>query len=171
MSSSTYEGWTKTQTITWEEYFDVRFKEAINMTKMFMKELGKEKVYKLTAQKTYEEGKEFGKEIMEGKKTLTSVEDLSLVFRELFSTPYFKASTDVEILDDSAESFNYNVSKCIWAHTFRKYDASELGYHMICFGDNGIAKGLSPNVKLVRTKTLMQGDNCCDFKWCWEEKE
>jgi hypothetical protein len=36
-------------------------------------------------------------------------------------------------------------------------------------GDYGIAEGISPNVTLKRTKTLMQGDGLCDFAWRLEE--
>ena len=164
--SSTPESWKEKHTVTWEEYFDTRFIEAMKLSKILRQELGEERAFELISKKAYEAETEFGKEI-KGDKPITTKEDLSNIFRKLLDTPYFKRSNKVEIHDNSDEGFNYTVHNCIWAHTFRKHDESELGYHMICHGDYGIANGLGKNVELRRNMTLMQGDPCCDFMWLW----
>jgi hypothetical protein len=153
--------------MTWEEYFDSRFIEAIKLGKLFVEEVGEERAYKIIAEKTFENETEFGKEI-KGNKTLNSKEDLSQIFKELFESTYFKNSNDIEILDNSEEGFNYIVHNCIWAHIFRKHEAADLGFHMICHGDYGIANGLGKHVDLRRTMTLMQGDAYCDMMWLWK---
>jgi hypothetical protein len=57
------------------------------------------------------------------------------------------------------------VSACLWAKTFRDAGASELGYASICFGDLALAKAFNPRMEFTRDKTLMQGDDCCHFKY------
>ena len=168
MSSEKYSGWKESHTMTWEEYFNSRFIEAIKLGKLLVEEVGEERAYKIIAEKTFENETEFGKEI-KGDKPLNSKEDLAQIFKEnIFDDPYFINSNDIEILDNSDEGFNYNVHNCIWAHVFRKHDAAGLGFHMICHGDYAIANGLGKNVELRRTKTLMQGDPYCDMMWLWK---
>jgi len=38
-----------------------------------------------------------------------------------------------------------------------------------CKPDFAAIKALHPSLRLERTKTLMQGDDCCDFKFIWED--
>ncbi|MBN2335230.1 L-2-amino-thiazoline-4-carboxylic acid hydrolase [Candidatus Bathyarchaeota archaeon] len=159
--------WDEKHSLSWEEYFDTRFLEAIKLGKLLIKEIGEEKAYRMIAENAYKTETEFGRELRVDK-ILGSAEDLAEIFRELLDTPYFKKSCTVEV-KDSIDGFSYDVTHCIWAHIFRKHDASELGYHMICHGDYGIANGLGEHVKLDRTKTLMLGEDCCDFRWVWHE--
>ena len=35
--------------------------------------------------------------------------------------------------------------------------------------DFAMAKAFHPNLKLVRTKSLMKGNDCCDSTYIWEE--
>jgi len=52
---------------------------------------------------------------------------------------------------------------------FKEMKATDLGYVLNCQPDFAYAKACHPNVKLKRTKTLMQGDNYCDHTFYWEE--
>ena len=40
---------------------------------------------------------------------------------------------------------------------------------IICCSDYAYCRGFNPKIKLTRTKTLMQGDDCCDFRWELED--
>ena len=41
-------------------------------------------------------------------------------------------------------------------------DSREWMYHLVCAADPHIAAGFNPKIGLRRTKTLMEGDDCCD---------
>ncbi|MFX0022645.1 MAG: L-2-amino-thiazoline-4-carboxylic acid hydrolase [Candidatus Hermodarchaeota archaeon] len=60
------------------------------------------------------------------------------------------------------EKLLYKVKKCEWAEALKKFD-SELCYAMLCYSDFQGAQNLNPNFILTRTKTLMMGDDYCDF--------
>ena len=60
---------------------------------------------------------------------------------------------------------------CLWADIYREWGAEDIGYIVECKGDFALVAAQHPNLRLERTKTLMQGDDCCDFKFIWEEKE
>ena len=60
---------------------------------------------------------------------------------------------------------------CLWAETWREWGAEDIGYMYECKPDFAAIKALHPSLRLERTKTLMQGDDCCDFKFIWEDGE
>lgn len=167
--SSTKSEWQNKQELTLEEYFNLRFKDTAQYANLLIKELGEEKAYQILDKHAIKEGKEYGKELIKDRKPLTSKADLSEFWHSLYSEPFWDSCLEIQYLEEAKDCFKYNVTKCIWAHTFHKLGATELGFHTMCMGDYGIAKGLSPNVTLKRSKTLMQGDDCCDFRWVWKE--
>ena len=44
-----------------------------------------------------------------------------------------------------------------------------VGYASICHPDFAMTEGYNPKMKLLRTKTLMQGDDCCNHCWVMED--
>jgi hypothetical protein len=46
--------------------------------------------------------------------------------------------------------------------------AAAIGYEIFCRPDYVMRQGFSPNIHLERTRTLMQGDDCCDHRWLWD---
>jgi len=41
----------------------------------------------------------------------------------------------------------------------------EIGFDLSCNRDFNLVAGFNKNIKLKRTKTLMQGDSYCDFRY------
>lgn len=56
----------------------------------------------------------------------------------------------------------YKVKKCRWAEVMKDFDL-ELSYAIMCYTDFENAKNLNPNFILTRSKTIMMGDDYCDF--------
>ena len=56
----------------------------------------------------------------------------------------------------------------ILKHLEREEDALDLGYACVCHADFGLPVGINPKLKLIRTKTLMQGHDCCNHRYVWE---
>jgi hypothetical protein len=79
-----------------------------------------------------------------------------------------------EMLKESpVESFEDFVTTiaCLYADTWRSWDAPEVGYAWHCAGDFALIEAIHPNLRLERPKSLMMGDDCCNFKMIWEEKD
>ena len=74
------------------------------------------------------------------------------------------------IKEDSDKSLEFNVTQCIFAEVCKELDSSELGYAIYCHGDYEYAKTLHPKGRMIRSKTLMQGDPCCDHTYVWEDE-
>jgi hypothetical protein len=71
-------------------------------------------------------------------------------------------------IEYTPNSYEMKITECLWAQTFREVNAADLGFATLCYGDEAMAAAFDPRLKLTRTKTLMNGDDCCHFRWVWE---
>jgi len=71
-------------------------------------------------------------------------------------------------IERTPKSYEIKITECLWSQTFREVEAADLGFATICYGDEAMAAGFDPRLRLTRTKTLMNGDDCCHFRWVWE---
>jgi hypothetical protein len=74
----------------------------------------------------------------------------------------------LNIVEDTDKAMEFRVTECLWAKTFREAGAEDIGFATICYPDFASARAFNPQIKLIRTKTLMQGDDHCDHRWIWE---
>lgn len=74
-----------------------------------------------------------------------------------------------DVVEDTDETFEIKVTECLWAKTFRANDAQDIGHAAICHPDFAEALAFNPKMRMTRTKTLMQGHDCCNHHWTWEE--
>jgi hypothetical protein len=81
--------------------------------------------------------------------------------------PFFSGggTLDVEVLEQNSEAFEFNVTGCRYAEFYKELGDPELGFLLSCAGDFATAEGLSPDLELVRTQTIMQGASHCDFRY------
>jgi hypothetical protein len=70
-----------------------------------------------------------------------------------------------KVISESENEFEMEFTECLWAKTFREAGAEDIGYAGCCHQDYASAKAFNPDLELVREKTLMQGGDCCHFKW------
>jgi hypothetical protein len=82
--------------------------------------------------------------------------------------PFWQHALTTEIVEDEEKAFEIKVTECLWAKTFREAQASDIGYATICYQDYAMSQGFSPKLKMIRTKTLMQGHEYCNHRWVWE---
>jgi hypothetical protein len=83
--------------------------------------------------------------------------------------PYNVNTWTKEILQDTDNVFEMRVSGCLWAKTFREADAADLGFKIVCSLDYVTAETFNPKIKLIRDKTLMQGHDCCNHKYIFQD--
>lgn len=51
---------------------------------------------------------------------------------------------------------------CPLANLYRFLGGAEWGYHLYCVTDAYLVEGFNPNIGFTRTKTLMEGHECCN---------
>jgi hypothetical protein len=72
---------------------------------------------------------------------------------------------DYEVIAQSPDAFDVNVTGCRYARFFNAIGAPELGFLLVCGADFPMAEGFGDGVRLTRTQTIMQGASHCDFRY------
>jgi hypothetical protein len=72
---------------------------------------------------------------------------------------------DYEVLKQTPDAFEVNVTGCRYAKFYQALGAPELGFLLICSSDFSMAEGFGTDVQLTRTQTIMQGATHCDFRF------
>ena len=78
---------------------------------------------------------------------------------------------DYEVIKQTPEAFEINVTGCRYAEFYKKIGAPELGFLLTCSADGSMTEGFSTGVQLTRTQTIMQGASHCDFRYAWKQSE
>lgn len=108
--------------------------------------------------------KKIRKQFREISKT-SGRSDPEYLFR-LFSDEVHK----FEVIRKDRKALEVKVTWCAHADTFRKFNAMDLGKMLICEGDHAVVEGFNPKIKFTRPQCLMDGDDCCHFKFELQEE-
>jgi hypothetical protein len=71
----------------------------------------------------------------------------------------------IEVIDDAPGVFDFNVTRCRYAETYRAMGLGEIGDLLSCNRDGSFCEGYDPRIKLTRTQTIMGGASHCDFRY------
>jgi L-2-amino-thiazoline-4-carboxylic acid hydrolase len=72
---------------------------------------------------------------------------------------------EIDILEQSADRLDFNVTRCKYAEMYRALDLADLGGSLSCQRDFALIEGFNPDITLERTQTLMEGASHCDFRF------
>jgi hypothetical protein len=72
---------------------------------------------------------------------------------------------DFTVEERSEKRLALRVTRCFFADEMRRLGAAEIGYAFYCTYDDGFCQGLNPAITFTRTRTLMQGNDCCDHTY------
>ena len=87
--------------------------------------------------------------------------------------PQWKANgaLEVDMLEETETSVNYNVTRCQYAEMYKEMGLAEIGHLLSCGRDGTFCKGYDPRISLIRTQTIMQGASHCDFRYSFKDQE
>ena len=71
----------------------------------------------------------------------------------------------IEVLEASADTFDFNVRRCRYAETYREMGLGEIGHLLSCNRDGAFCEGYDPRIELKRSQTIMGGASHCDFRY------
>ena len=149
--------------LTWRQFAAARWQGLILLGKWMMEETGRDKTLeylkKFSTQLMLDRGRAQARE-----STSQSLREYTEQFRNLEN---YKNSLVMEIVEDTEKAFELKVTECLSASTFLTAGAGDLGTALVCHGDYAWAEGFNSKIKLVRDKTLMQGDPICNHRYIW----
>lgn len=157
--------WTEKSDMTWEAVFRFAFQSNfIPYMKALEAKIGTEKFIDMIQEAMDERIKSRPPEASSPKRDFPA-----WVAGMKNPGPLYQHALVYKIVEDTAQAFEFRISQCLWAKTFREADAAGIGYAAICHPDFAVASAFSPKMKLVRTKTLMQGHEYCNHRYVWSE--
>jgi len=133
---------------------------AAPLIKAFIKEFGKEKTLEVAGKVIESLAEESGRMLAEFVGG-NSLEDLANGLA-LWSQDGANESELVEITDTEIAT---NITRCRYADMYKEHGMEEFGYLLSCGRDFAMVAGFNPKIKLTRTKTIMEGDDICDFRF------
>lgn len=77
---------------------------------------------------------------------------------------------EMDVLEQTSTTYYFNVFPCPYYDKYKELGLDEFGVEYSCCRDEPFAKGLNPHLKLVRTKTIMEGADHCDFRYYLHSK-
>ncbi len=93
-----------------------------------------------------------------------SVEEFIEDFTAIPDTPdMFSAGLDFEVISKSPKEAILHVKQCEWARYFREHHPN-VGYLLACSTDEAGFRAFNQDLRLQRTKTIMEGGELCDFR-------
>jgi fumarate reductase iron-sulfur subunit len=139
---------------------EIEARIAAPLIKAFIDEIGREKVLQVVEgvieSLAVESGHQFAK-LIGGN----SLEDFAKAL------PYFTKDNalEFEIIELSPKKLKMDVKRCRYAEMYRELAIEEFGFLLSCGRDFAMVRGFNPKIKFNRTKTLMEGQDCCDFRY------
>jgi hypothetical protein len=153
-------------TLTYKKLFDYRYKaNLIPLLKAMAEDVGSECLLEMVRKASAKNNRELGERVAKMRKK----HDLH-IFAEPFRNPrdVFKHANIYDIVEDTDRVFEMRVTECLSATVFREADAADIGYAAVCHADFALPVAFNPEIKLIRSKTLMEGHDCCNHRYIME---
>jgi L-2-amino-thiazoline-4-carboxylic acid hydrolase len=107
------------------------------------------------------EGKSFADKAPGG---VTSMAD----FIKLYELWTADGALEIDVLKADHKTFDFNVTRCKYAETYKEMGLGKIGHLMSCNRDGTFCEGYDPKIKLERAQTIMSGASCCTFRYRYE---
>ncbi len=152
--------------MSFQELFNFAYRDHIEVMQFLSKEIGKDKLMEMLKR----DGDEWARQDAEKELKKLPANDFATFRAETRKKPdrFWDHVITAAIVEDTDRAIGQKVTECLWAKTHREAKAADLGYILCCYPDIPWARAYNPKLELVRTKTLMQGDDYCNFRWVWE---
>jgi hypothetical protein len=169
--SKSPEKWKVKMDVTYEEYFrpspSIPHPGIMNLVREMEQTLGKERAHEIVERTAT-------KQTVVGIKRAVAKEPIQ-GFRDFVDARKNRGSlsthgTTDEIIEETDDRLVFNMTECLWARAWRDMGAADIGFLWNCKPDFALVQAMHPRLKLKRTRTLMQGDEYCDFTYYWDEE-
>jgi hypothetical protein len=133
----------------------------VPLVKALQEELGEERANNLVRKALGGIYRRHGEEFWRKKNE----KNLGNVMASAFATYAQDDGLDYQVIEQSRDVFEIDVTGCRYAEFYKELGEPELGFLLVCMADFPTAEGFGPDVKLTRTQTIMQGASHCDFRY------
>ena len=133
----------------------------VPLVKALQAELGKERANRIVRKALGDLYRGFGEQFWRAKNE----KNLGKAIASAFTTYARDDALHYDVIEQSENSFAFDVTRCRYAEFYKELGEPELGFLLVCAADFDTAEGFGPDVKLTRTQTIMQGASHCNFRY------
>jgi len=91
-------------------------------------------------------------------------------FIEIFELWTQDGGLEIEVLESNETTFNFDVTRCRYAETYKEMGLAHIGHLMSCNRDGAFCEGYDPKMTLDRKHTIMAGAPRCTFRYRYKKK-
>ena len=139
-----------------------KYELAVAFANEFVAEVGKERTHEAIGRAFEKMQVKAGKDLAE-ELGGNSVEALAGHLQKLAAE-----KDNLEVVEVTDRQVALRISRCRAWEAFQALGAPEL-CRLYCDSDHAYIRGYNPGMKLIRTKTIAAGDDCCDHIWARDD--
>jgi predicted hydrocarbon binding protein len=151
----------QTQNISLLKQREIEAKIAAAIINGYAREIGRERAMQVAADVIQNLAREAGRQ-MAKLRGANTISELVLIVKEIWSED---KALEVEYLEESDSTLYFNVTHCRFVDLYGRLGLKEFGYYFSCNRDRAFIQGFNPQIKLKRTKTIMEGAQFCNFRF------
>jgi len=152
--------------MSFQEVFEFKFKPFIELMENFARQMGRDKLLEMIRKDSEESYRRDAKKTVEWLQK-NDFATFKSIYKEKPDRFWDHVETKV-ITEESDTVIASRITECLFAKTFRDAGAPDIGYAWCCHGDFAWAQAFNPKLRLIRDKTLMNGDEYCNPRRVWE---
>ena len=130
----------------------------------FANEIGYDKAVDIAKKVIRENASLSGKTLAE-EYSGNSMAELSKILKEVWD---HDDALEIKMVKEPEKELFFDVSYCGYAEIYEKLGVKKLGCILSCMRDYYFLEGFNPSITLRRTKTIMEGNNYCNFRYVEE---
>ncbi len=129
------------------------------LIKAFMEGLGKDKALKVVSRVIKSLARESGEQLARqmGGNTIAD-------FARGLSAWGAGGAYEMQELQLTETRYDFDIKRCRYAEMYKELGLADLGVILSCARDFDLIEGFNPRMQLVRTQTIMERDDHCDFR-------
>jgi hypothetical protein len=139
-----------------------RYEMAVAFAQEFVEELGEARAHPII-QRALEKMQIKAAQDLAERLGSNSLEALADHYRERAAE-----RDNLEILEVTDKHVALKITRCRAFEAFSHLGAPEI-CRLYCDSDHAYIKAFNPKMKMMRTKTIAAGDECCDHIWALDE--
>jgi len=156
--------------LTYKGYIRIRYTNTVVLAREMINALGKDQAHEIIKNAFYKDMEDLVKEELLELGPVESFKDFVKMEKDENESPEFRNIVSLTYSHETSTELSLHVTECLYTEVFKELEAEELGYLMVCNPDHAYAQTCHHQIKLRRSKTLMQGDSYCDHTWYWKEE-
>ncbi|MFW9851105.1 MAG: L-2-amino-thiazoline-4-carboxylic acid hydrolase [Candidatus Thorarchaeota archaeon] len=152
-----------TLVMTYTQYFRAMTSRIVSIIRAFETAFGKDEVHRVLREWSEDTARKTAPD------SITDFQGFKDYWKSTLESENWSKVLTCTFPEDSEKRFACKYTECLWAETMKDMNTEDIGYILLCHPDFEMVKAIHPNLRLERSKTLMEGHDYCDHEFSWDE--